>query len=33
MDSPFIKITKVTPAYWRATFSQPPLNLMNAAFF
>ncbi|KAL7902865.1 ClpP/crotonase-like domain-containing protein [Trichoderma sp. SZMC 28014] len=31
--SDFIKITEVTPAYWRATFSDPPLNLMGDRFF
>lgn len=29
----FIKVKQVTPAYWRATFSDPPLNLMNDRFF
>ena len=28
----FIVTKKVTPAYWRATFSCPPLNLEGAAF-
>jgi hypothetical protein len=31
--SSFIVTTKVTPSYWRATFSSPPLNLENTAFF
>ncbi len=28
-----IKTTKVTPYYWRATFSDPPLNIQGDAFF
>jgi len=28
-----IKVTKVTPFYWRATFSDPPLNIQGDAFF
>jgi len=31
--SSVIKTTKITPAYWRATFSDPPLNIQNDAFF
>jgi len=29
----FINTTKVTPSYWRATFSSPPLNVEGTAFF
>lgn len=29
----FIITTEVTPSYWRATFSDPPLNTLNTAFF
>ncbi len=29
----FITTTKVTPSYWRATFSCPPLNIQGLAFF
>jgi enoyl-CoA hydratase/carnithine racemase len=29
----FIVTTKVTPSYWRATFSSPPFNLEGTAFF
>jgi enoyl-CoA hydratase/carnithine racemase len=25
--------TKITPSYWRATFSDPPLNIQGDAFF
>ncbi|RFU80376.1 enoyl- hydratase [Trichoderma arundinaceum] len=32
-SSSVIKTTKVTPSYWRATFSDPPLNLQGNAFF
>ena len=28
-----IKTTKITPAYWRVTFSDPPLNIQGDAFF
>jgi enoyl-CoA hydratase/carnithine racemase len=28
-----IKTTKITPAYWRATFNDPPLNIQGDAFF
>ncbi|KAI3316666.1 ClpP/crotonase [Xylariaceae sp. AK1471] len=28
-----IVTTKITPSYWRATFSNPPLNLENNAWF
>ncbi|KAL3954514.1 hypothetical protein ACCO45_010077 [Purpureocillium lilacinum] len=28
-----IKLTKIDSAYWRATFSDPPLNLQGDAFF
>jgi enoyl-CoA hydratase/carnithine racemase len=28
-----IKVTKVTPFYWRATFSDPPLNIQGDTFF
>lgn len=28
-----IKTTKITPSYWRATFSDPPLNVQYDAFF
>jgi enoyl-CoA hydratase/carnithine racemase len=28
-----IATTKVTPAYWRASFSDPPLNIQGNAFF
>jgi enoyl-CoA hydratase/carnithine racemase len=28
-----IKTTKITPSYWRATFSDPPLNIQGDAFF
>jgi enoyl-CoA hydratase/carnithine racemase len=31
--SSVITTKKVTPAYWRATFSDPPLNIQNDAFF
>lgn len=31
--SPYITLEKVTPAYWRATLSDPPLNPMNSRFF
>ncbi len=29
----FIVTTKVTPSYWRATFSCPPLNIQGLSFF
>jgi len=29
----FIVTTKVTPSYWRATFSCPPLNIQGLTFF
>jgi enoyl-CoA hydratase/carnithine racemase len=29
----FIVTTKVTPSYWRATFSCPPLNIQGVTFF
>ncbi|KAH8897368.1 ClpP/crotonase [Thozetella sp. PMI_491] len=32
-SSSVIKTTKVTPSYWRATFSDPPLNIQGDAFF
>ncbi|OCK90265.1 ClpP/crotonase [Cenococcum geophilum 1.58] len=32
-SSPVIKTTKITPSYWRATFSDPPLNIQGDAFF
>lgn len=32
-DKNFIITTKVTPSYWRATFSCPPLNIQGLAFF
>jgi enoyl-CoA hydratase/carnithine racemase len=32
-DNNFIVTTKVTPSYWRATFSCPPLNVQGLAFF
>src|ERR1700712_2688187 len=32
-DKNFIVTTKVTPSYWRATFSCPPLNVQSLAFF
>lgn len=28
-----ITLTKVTPSYWRATFSNPPFNLQDEAFY
>ncbi|KAL7941840.1 ClpP/crotonase [Trichoderma barbatum] len=28
-----IKTTKITPSYWRATFSDPPFNIQGNAFF
>lgn len=28
-----IKTTKITPSYWRATFSCPPFNIQGLAFF
>ncbi|KAF2641452.1 ClpP/crotonase [Massarina eburnea CBS 473.64] len=28
-----IVITKVTPSYWRATFSSPPFNIQNTAWY
>ncbi|KAH8883501.1 ClpP/crotonase [Thozetella sp. PMI_491] len=28
-----IVVTKVSPAYWRATFSNPPFNIQDNAFF
>jgi enoyl-CoA hydratase/carnithine racemase len=31
--SPVIITTKLTPSYWRATFSDPPLNIQGDAFF
>ncbi|KAH8800667.1 ClpP/crotonase-like domain-containing protein [Xylogone sp. PMI_703] len=31
-DTGFIVTKKVTPAYWRATFSCPPLNIVGTAF-
>ena len=31
--SSVIKTTKITPSYWRATFSDPPLNIQADAFF
>ncbi|KAI3321573.1 ClpP/crotonase [Xylariaceae sp. AK1471] len=31
--SPAIVTTKVTPSYWRATFSNPPLNIVDNNFF
>src|ERR1700760_1119922 len=27
-----IRLTRVTPAYWRVTFDNPPLNLMGPQF-
>jgi enoyl-CoA hydratase/carnithine racemase len=32
-SSSVIKTTKITPSYWRATFSDPPLNVQGDAFF
>ncbi|KAK3625963.1 hypothetical protein LTR56_020079 [Elasticomyces elasticus] len=32
-DGNFIVTTKVTPSYWRATFSCPPLNIQGLSFF
>jgi enoyl-CoA hydratase/carnithine racemase len=32
-SSPVIRTTKITPSYWRATFSDPPLNIQGDAFF
>src|ERR1700761_344893 len=32
-DKNFIVTTKVTPSYWRATFSCPPLNIQSLSFF
>ncbi|KAK5677182.1 hypothetical protein LTS10_010371 [Elasticomyces elasticus] len=32
-DENFIVTTKVTPSYWRATFSCPPLNIQGLSFF
>ncbi len=32
-SSPVIVTTKVTPSYWRATFSDPPLNIQGDVFF
>jgi enoyl-CoA hydratase/carnithine racemase len=32
-DKNFIVTTKVTPSYWHATFSCPPLNIQGLAFF
>jgi enoyl-CoA hydratase/carnithine racemase len=32
-DENFIVVTKVTPSYWRATFSCPPLNIQGVSFF
>jgi enoyl-CoA hydratase/carnithine racemase len=32
-DKNFIITTKVTPSYWRATFSCPPLNIQGLSFF
>lgn len=32
-SSPVIKTTKITPSYWRATFSDPPFNVQGDAFF
>ncbi|KAF2672356.1 ClpP/crotonase [Microthyrium microscopicum] len=32
-DTNFIVTTKVTPSYWRATFSCPPLNIQGLSFF
>jgi enoyl-CoA hydratase/carnithine racemase len=32
-DKHLIVTTKVTPSYWRATFSCPPLNIQGLAFF
>ncbi|CAG9950680.1 unnamed protein product [Clonostachys rosea f. rosea IK726] len=29
----FIRVTKVTPSYWRATFSNAPFNLLNSNFY
>jgi enoyl-CoA hydratase/carnithine racemase len=31
--SSVIKTTKISPSYWRATFSDPPLNIQGDAFF
>lgn len=31
--SSVIKTTKITPSYWRATFSDPPFNIQGNAFF
>src|ERR1700744_2995972 len=32
-SSPVITTTKITSSYWRATFSDPPLNIQGDAFF
>lgn len=32
-NSSFIVTTKVTPSYWRATFTNPPFNILNTAFY
>jgi enoyl-CoA hydratase/carnithine racemase len=32
-DGSFIVTTQVTPSYWRATFSSPPLNIQGLSFF
>lgn len=31
--SSVIRLKKVTPSYWRATFSDPPFNIQGDAFF
>ncbi|KAK4153996.1 enoyl hydratase [Chaetomidium leptoderma] len=31
--SSVIKVKKITPSYWRATFSDPPFNIQGDAFF
>ena len=32
IDAPQIRLARLTPAYWRVTFDNPPLNLMGPPF-
>jgi enoyl-CoA hydratase/carnithine racemase len=32
-EESFIVTNKITPSYWRATFSSPPLNIQDLSFF